>query len=215
MNDLGSGLEQLYGRPPQIDGDVSGPLATVQGENHLSPKDERFTTGVTVQGHCNHDFMWRGVIAKGGTPIFHARSVAIGKGLESDIPKVVNCSSITRLGLLTKASEEPDEPTPNRAPVCCAVEAILQPTNSTKNDLQRSFQSNHKLVANLDDHGNKVEEMLFDSYVSSVYQQPTNPVTMINQAHSANVSQLDTSMLLVTEKVVSELLNQAHPAATT
>ncbi|KAA8531206.1 hypothetical protein F0562_005880 [Nyssa sinensis] len=48
----------------------------------------------------------------------------------------------------------------------------------------------------------------FDSYGSSVYQQSTNPVTMINQAHSANVSQPDTSMLLVTKKVVSELLNQ-------
>ncbi|KAA8531427.1 hypothetical protein F0562_006220 [Nyssa sinensis] len=101
-DDRGLGLEQLYGRPPQVDGGASGPLATVQGKNHLSPEDERFTAGVTVQGHLDHDFIWRGVIAKGGTPVCHARCVAIGKGLESDIPEVVNCSARTGLELLTK-----------------------------------------------------------------------------------------------------------------
>ncbi|XP_009787474.1 flowering time control protein FPA isoform X1 [Nicotiana sylvestris] len=49
-----------------------------------------------------HDYIWRGVIAKGGTPVCHARCVPIGERIESEIPEVVNCSARTGLDMLTK-----------------------------------------------------------------------------------------------------------------
>ncbi|EPS72609.1 hypothetical protein M569_02153, partial [Genlisea aurea] len=52
------------------------------------------------------DCIWRGLIAKGGTPVCRGRCVVIGEGLDADIPKVVNCSARTGLDLLTKHYEE-------------------------------------------------------------------------------------------------------------
>ena len=37
------------------------------------------------RGFPDTDFIWRGVIAKGGTPVCHARCVPIGKGIESEL----------------------------------------------------------------------------------------------------------------------------------
>lgn len=48
------------------------------------------------------DYIWRGIIAKGGTPICHARCVPVGKGIRIDIPEIVNCSARTGLDMLTK-----------------------------------------------------------------------------------------------------------------
>ncbi|KAG1328278.1 flowering time control protein FPA [Cocos nucifera] len=48
------------------------------------------------------DHCWRGIIAKGGTPVCHARCVAVGKGIDSPLPEVVNCSARTGLDMLTK-----------------------------------------------------------------------------------------------------------------
>ncbi|KAJ0973028.1 hypothetical protein J5N97_020987 [Dioscorea zingiberensis] len=48
------------------------------------------------------DHCWRGVIAKGGTPVCHARCVPIGEGINSPFPEVVNCSARTGLDMLTK-----------------------------------------------------------------------------------------------------------------
>ncbi|CAI0541061.1 unnamed protein product [Linum tenue] len=48
------------------------------------------------------DFIWRGVIAKGGTPVCQARCVPIGDLMESDFPEVVNCSARTGLDMLAK-----------------------------------------------------------------------------------------------------------------
>ncbi|KAM5551189.1 flowering time control protein FPA [Rosa sericea] len=48
------------------------------------------------------DYIWRGIIAKGGTPICCARCVPVGKGIRIEIPEIVNCSARTGLDMLTK-----------------------------------------------------------------------------------------------------------------
>ncbi|CAK9135242.1 unnamed protein product [Ilex paraguariensis] len=102
IDDRGLGLDQLYGLAPQGNGGASAPLANFKGKNRLSPVDARVTAAGTGQGHPDHDFVWRGVIAKGGTPVCRARCVPIGEGIESEIPEVVNCSARTGLDMLTK-----------------------------------------------------------------------------------------------------------------
>ncbi|KAL6582273.1 hypothetical protein OROMI_006287 [Orobanche minor] len=61
----------------------------------------RGTTGLG-QRHAESDCIWRGLIAKGGTPVCRARCVPLGEGLGTDIPDVVNCSARTGLDLLSK-----------------------------------------------------------------------------------------------------------------
>lgn len=68
------GLDQSYGLSQVVDGSVSGVFPNVQGRSHLSPVGGRIA-------HSDNDFVWRGLIAKGGTPVCHARCVPIGKGL--------------------------------------------------------------------------------------------------------------------------------------
>ncbi|ESQ38962.1 hypothetical protein EUTSA_v10001307mg [Eutrema salsugineum] len=55
-----------------------------------------------IRGHPDSDYMWRGMIAKGGTPVCCARCVPIGKGIETKLPEVVNCSARTGLDMLAK-----------------------------------------------------------------------------------------------------------------
>ncbi|CAH1429431.1 unnamed protein product [Lactuca virosa] len=55
--------------------------------------------------HASHpgcDYIWRGVIAKGGTPVCHARCVPIRDWIGYEIPEVVNCSARTGLDMLAK-----------------------------------------------------------------------------------------------------------------
>lgn len=59
-------------------------------------------TPAGVRGTPSHDYIWRGLIAKGGTPVCRARCVPIGEEIVSEIPDVVNCSARTGLDLLTK-----------------------------------------------------------------------------------------------------------------
>lgn len=59
-------------------------------------------TGGTSQDSLDKDYIWRGLIAKGGNPVCRARCVPIGEGIDSEIPEVVNCSARTGLDLLTK-----------------------------------------------------------------------------------------------------------------
>ncbi|XXG62152.1 hypothetical protein AAC387_Pa05g0575 [Persea americana] len=54
------------------------------------------------QAFPDNDHCWRGIIAKGGTPVCHARCIPIGKGIGSQIPEIVNCSARTGLDMLTK-----------------------------------------------------------------------------------------------------------------
>ncbi|KAK1411434.1 hypothetical protein QVD17_37983 [Tagetes erecta] len=62
----------------------------------------RFPTRGTEKGRPGSDFIWRGVISKGGTPVCHARCVPIRDWIGYDIPEVVNCSARTGLDMLAK-----------------------------------------------------------------------------------------------------------------
>ncbi|XP_021863405.1 flowering time control protein FPA [Spinacia oleracea] len=55
-----------------------------------------------AMGRASEDYIWRGVIAKGGNPVCHARCIPMGKGLECEVPEVVNCSARTGLDMLAK-----------------------------------------------------------------------------------------------------------------
>lgn len=53
-------------------------------------------------GGAEENICWQGTIAKGGTPVCHARCISVGKSIESKFPEVVNCSARTDLDMLTK-----------------------------------------------------------------------------------------------------------------
>ena len=85
MDDHGSGLDQLYGLGPQVDGSPSGPFNNFQEKNLYGPAETRMTTRGMGQGYPDHDYIWRGVIAKGGTPVCRARCVPVGEGIEFEM----------------------------------------------------------------------------------------------------------------------------------
>ncbi|KAJ8445262.1 hypothetical protein Cgig2_024468 [Carnegiea gigantea] len=91
-------VDQPYGADSQF---IGGPLRRVQGDGILGAVEMGVTKG-HVPPPADEDFIWRGVIAKGGTPVCHARCIPIGKGLESELPEVVNCSARTGLDMLAK-----------------------------------------------------------------------------------------------------------------
>ncbi|XP_075661321.1 flowering time control protein FPA [Castanea sativa] len=101
IDDRGLGLDQSYGLGPVTDGG-GGPFANVQGKSSLSPVGARVMAGGPGQGQVDNDYIWRGIIAKGGTPVCQARCIPLGKGIESELPEVVNCSARTGLDMLTK-----------------------------------------------------------------------------------------------------------------
>ncbi|TXG72792.1 hypothetical protein EZV62_001371 [Acer yangbiense] len=92
IDESGMGLEQPYGIGSVTGRGSSGAFLNVEGRN-------RPGSGL---GHVDSDCIWRGLIAKGGTPVCHARCVPIGKGIGTELPGVVNCSARTGLDMLTK-----------------------------------------------------------------------------------------------------------------
>ncbi|XP_027356645.1 flowering time control protein FPA-like isoform X2 [Abrus precatorius] len=102
IDDNGLALEQTYGIDPAIDGGGSGPYVNIQGKSHLGPVSTRITAGVHGSVQPDIDHIWRGIIAKGGTPVCRARCVPIGKGIGTELPDVVDCSARTGLDILTK-----------------------------------------------------------------------------------------------------------------
>ncbi|XP_073123483.1 flowering time control protein FPA [Henckelia pumila] len=84
-------FDEQYGLISLSSGGASGSLTRVGGVG---------------QRLAESDCIWRGIIAKGGTLVCHARCVSIGEGLSVDIPEVVNCSARTGLELLGKHYEE-------------------------------------------------------------------------------------------------------------
>ncbi|KAG6395502.1 hypothetical protein SASPL_146147 [Salvia splendens] len=86
-------LDEPYGLPLARSSGASGSMT-------------RGMIGGSGQRHAEHDCIWRGLIAKGGTPVCHARCVALGDGLAADLPDVVNCSARTGLDLLSKHYED-------------------------------------------------------------------------------------------------------------
>ncbi|KAF2322063.1 hypothetical protein GH714_006147 [Hevea brasiliensis] len=101
IDDRGLGLDKTYRLGSATDAVISGPFINVRGKRSLSPVG---VGGIVVshQRHPGDDYIWRGIIAKGGTPVCHARCVPIDKGIESKLPEVVNCSARTGLDMLTK-----------------------------------------------------------------------------------------------------------------
>ncbi|XP_028757184.1 flowering time control protein FPA [Neltuma alba] len=100
-DDRAVGLEQSYGMEPVIDGG-SGPFVNMQGKAPPGPVGTRISTGVPATVQVDIDHIWRGIIAKGGTPVCQARCVPIGKGIGTELPEVVDCSARTGLDMLTK-----------------------------------------------------------------------------------------------------------------
>ncbi|KAE9620437.1 hypothetical protein Lal_00019198 [Lupinus albus] len=82
----GLAMEQTYGIDPV----------------NLGPVSTRIAGGVHGPPETDSDHIWRGIIAKGGTPVCHARCVPIGKGIGTELPDVVDCSARTGLDILTK-----------------------------------------------------------------------------------------------------------------
>lgn len=93
--DRGPVLDEQYGLGPF----PSGHDTISQASSSVGPLDSRISPG---QCHSGGDYIWRGIIAKGGTSVCYARCVPIGERIESEIPDVVNCSARTGLDMLTK-----------------------------------------------------------------------------------------------------------------
>ncbi|KAK7272007.1 hypothetical protein RJT34_28331 [Clitoria ternatea] len=96
LEDRGLGLEQTFAIDPIIDGGGSGP------KSHLGPVSTRITACAPGPVQSDIDHIWRGIIAKGGTPVCRARCVPIGKGIGTGFPLVVDCVARTGLDMLTK-----------------------------------------------------------------------------------------------------------------
>ncbi|XP_021752642.1 flowering time control protein FPA-like [Chenopodium quinoa] len=86
---------------------IGGP--TGKGDEYIA-SDQPYTAGPAgmvaakgnVIGRASEDYIWRGVIAKGGNPVCHARCIPMGNGLECELPESVNCSARTGLDMLAK-----------------------------------------------------------------------------------------------------------------
>ncbi|KAJ4967999.1 hypothetical protein NE237_014700 [Protea cynaroides] len=92
--------QSIVGEPPFGFGPA---LANTPGQICHSPAGGRVPSGgPSGQVLGENDHCWRGIIAKGGTPVCNARCVPIGKGIDSQLPDVVNCSARTGLDMLTK-----------------------------------------------------------------------------------------------------------------
>lgn len=85
IDDHGLGLDQSYALGAVVDGGAPGPFANIQGRGRLSPVGTRVSAGGPAQVHPDSDYVWRGIIAKGGTPVCHARCVPVGKGIGSEL----------------------------------------------------------------------------------------------------------------------------------
>lgn len=71
----------------------------------LVPSNTRFTnTSPDIMGSPTPDpgYIWRGIIAKGGNRICHARCVPVGDWIGYELPDIVNCSARTGLDMLEK-----------------------------------------------------------------------------------------------------------------
>ncbi|KAK7261624.1 hypothetical protein RIF29_27940 [Crotalaria pallida] len=68
-------------------------------KGHLGPVGTGNTSGVPSV-KTNTDYIWRGIIKRAGTPIFCARCVPIQRGIESELPPVIDCTGKIRLDSL-------------------------------------------------------------------------------------------------------------------
>ncbi|KAK4781505.1 hypothetical protein SAY86_015607 [Trapa natans] len=96
-------LTTNHGYGHSVDGTALG-ISSNHGRNRASPLLYRFSPEPVQES--DDDFIWRGLIAKGGTPVCHARCIPVGDGLSLEIPETVNCSARTGLDTLAKHYEE-------------------------------------------------------------------------------------------------------------
>ncbi|KAK4778458.1 hypothetical protein SAY86_005986 [Trapa natans] len=101
IDDHRLGMNRSYGHA--LDGTGPG-ISSNHGGNQASPLVSRFSPEPVQESE--DDYIWRGLIAKGGTPVCHARCIPIGEGLSIEIPETVNCSARTGLDTLEKHYEE-------------------------------------------------------------------------------------------------------------
>ncbi|CAN6485372.1 unnamed protein product [Victoria cruziana] len=105
----GEHLPGVFG--PQSERGLLGPPVSVhaQGQSGLLPGRASTLDHFGRDDHhsaVDDDCCWRGVIAKGGTPVCNARCVPVGKGVDAALPEIVNCSARTGLDMLTKHYSE-------------------------------------------------------------------------------------------------------------
>ncbi|KAJ0702780.1 putative RNA recognition motif domain, nucleotide-binding alpha-beta plait domain superfamily [Helianthus annuus] len=98
---------QLHREPKRLRTGGNTPLREMKDQGVLGPDPAyggptKFPTRGAEKGRPGSDYIWRGVIAKGGTPVCNARCVPIREWVGYDIPEVVNCSARTGLDMLAK-----------------------------------------------------------------------------------------------------------------
>lgn len=78
-----------------------GPYRIASQHDRFSPADVTVLKGPIVVNPVR-EHVWRGVIAKGGSTVCHARCIPVGKGIDFHLPEVVDCSARTGLDMLAK-----------------------------------------------------------------------------------------------------------------
>ncbi|KAK9089949.1 hypothetical protein Scep_029031 [Stephania cephalantha] len=73
----------------------SGPLPTNPSRWHASPQKSH-------QSPLNDEWKWEGTIARGGTPVCHARCFPVGKVMDMILPEFLDCTARTGLDMLAK-----------------------------------------------------------------------------------------------------------------
>ncbi|KAL3506760.1 hypothetical protein ACH5RR_032142 [Cinchona calisaya] len=101
-DEQGLGLDEPYGLRTLSAAGFADSLSNFEGRNRLSPVDVQISASGLGKRLPEPDYVWQGIIAKGGSPICRARCVPIGEGIGSHIPEVVNCTARTGLDMLTK-----------------------------------------------------------------------------------------------------------------
>uniref|UniRef100_A0A7N0TUI4 RRM domain-containing protein n=1 Tax=Kalanchoe fedtschenkoi TaxID=63787 RepID=A0A7N0TUI4_KALFE len=92
---------QNYGMPHADEG-FADIYSSVQRRSPLGSMAPRFSIRMPNQDQSDDDHIWRGVIAKGGTPVCQARCVPIRKCTDWELPTLVNCCARTGLDMLEK-----------------------------------------------------------------------------------------------------------------
>ncbi|KAI3676807.1 hypothetical protein L1987_86420 [Smallanthus sonchifolius] len=93
---------QIQREPKRLRSDGHKVFRGVPHVNNGVPSNTRFLSGSPKIDSADVDYMWRGILAKGGTPVCRARCVPIGDWIGYDMPEIVNCSARTGLDMLAK-----------------------------------------------------------------------------------------------------------------
>ncbi|CAI9108698.1 OLC1v1008369C1 [Oldenlandia corymbosa var. corymbosa] len=92
VDDQGVGFDESY----RLRAGSADARSGYEGRNRVSP------INAPAKRLSDPGYVWRGVLARGGSPVCRARCVPVGKGIEFEIPNIVNCTARTGLDMLTK-----------------------------------------------------------------------------------------------------------------